>query len=370
MNNELQIPGPIVDFLEAIDERDTDAFLAVFAENAAITDEGHEYHGLRAIKEWNSEKNMGADITLSPVGAVERGGKTILTAEVDGIFDRTGLPDPFLMDLYFTIDENLITALEYRLAGETSSCVSAPQTSKSAKPTVILVHGAWADGTSWHKQIGPLIAAGCNVIAVQNPTASLADDVAATLAAIDRAGGDVILVGHSWGGCVISEAGSDPRVKGLVYVAAFAPDKGESIASLNETAAPTEMGKFLLESKGGGLTLTREGVAKVFADDVSTDEQDLIFAVQPPAMPKIFTELGVNAAWKTKPSWFVVASDDKTVDPELQMTMAKRANAETTIVKAGHVPMLSKPIEVLSGYFERSKCYLSAAVIVGKIVPK
>src|SRR5687768_2228312 len=124
MNNELQIPTPIADFLKAIDERDTNDFLAVFAENAVITDEGHEYRGIAAIKEWNDETNIGAEITLNPVGAVERGGNTILTAKVDGTFDRTGLPDPFLMDLYFTIDNDLITALEYRLAGEVSSCVS------------------------------------------------------------------------------------------------------------------------------------------------------------------------------------------------------------------------------------------------------
>ncbi len=238
------------------------------------------------------------------------------------------------------------------------SGVAQPNTSKTEKPTIVLVHGAWADGSSWNKQIGPLVAAGYKVIAVQNPTTSLADDVAATMAAIDRAGGDVILVGHSWGGCVISEAGADPRVKALVYVAAFAPDKGESIGSLNQTAAPTEVGKFLLETRGA-LTLTREGVAKVFAADASTAEQDLIFVVQPPASPKIFTEVAVNAAWKTRPSWFVVASDDKAIDPELQKTMAKRANAKTTIVKASHVPMLSKPTDVLNAI-------LSAAASVGK----
>lgn len=239
-----------------------------------------------------------------------------------------------------------------------SSAAAQAQSSKSAKPTIVLVHGAWADGSSWSKQIGPLIAAGYKVIAVQNPTSSLADDGAAAKAAIDRAGGDVVLVGHSWGGCVISEAGADPRVKALVYVAAFAPDKGESIGSLNQTAAPTELGKFILET-GGWLTLTREGVGKAFAADASASEQDLIFTVQPPASPKIFTDVAVNAAWKTKPSWFVVATDDKAIDPELQKTMAKRANSKTTIVKASHVPMLSKRNEVL-------KVILDAAASVGK----
>ena len=128
--------------------------------------------------------------------------------------------------------------------------------SMNTKPTIILVHGAWADGSSWNKLINPLVDAGYKVIAVQNPTTSLADDVAATITAIDRAGGDVILVGHSWGGFVITEAGVDSRVKALVYIAAFAPDKGETVPSLSEKAAPTELQKFLQQTNGT-LTHTR-----------------------------------------------------------------------------------------------------------------
>ena len=118
MNNELPIKKPISDFVTAVNEHNNKAFLAVFAENAVITDEGNEYQGIGAIKDWDDEKNTGANITLSPIEITERNGKTILTAEVDGNFDKTGLPDPFLMDLYFTHDENLISALEYRLAGK------------------------------------------------------------------------------------------------------------------------------------------------------------------------------------------------------------------------------------------------------------
>ena len=118
MNNELHMQPPIADFVKAVNEHNNKAFLAVFAENAVITDEGNEYQGIAAIKEWNAEKNIGANITLSPTEITERNGKTVLTAEVDGNFDKTGLPDPFLMDLYFTHDENLISALEYRLAGK------------------------------------------------------------------------------------------------------------------------------------------------------------------------------------------------------------------------------------------------------------
>ncbi len=118
MNNELGIKNPISDFVEAVNQRNTDDFLSAFSENAVISDEGHQYQGIRAIKEWNAEKNIGAEITLRPVEVTERNGRTILTAEVDGNFDKTGLADPFLMDLYFAIDKNLITALEYRLAGK------------------------------------------------------------------------------------------------------------------------------------------------------------------------------------------------------------------------------------------------------------
>lgn len=118
MSNKLNIPPPIADFVKAVNEHNAEAFLAVFAENAVIIDEGHKYQGIAAIKEWNDEKNIGANITLRPIETTERDGETILTAEVDGDFDKTGLPDPFLMDLYFTLGENSITKLTYHLAGE------------------------------------------------------------------------------------------------------------------------------------------------------------------------------------------------------------------------------------------------------------
>jgi pimeloyl-ACP methyl ester carboxylesterase len=138
----------------------------------------------------------------------------------------------------------------------------------AGKPTIIFVHGLWADGSSWSKVIAPLQENGYKVISVQNPTTSLADDVAATKRAIARAGGDVILVGHSWGGFVISEAGTDPHVKGLVYVAALMPDNGETLPSLSAKAVPTKLNDYL-QNNNGFMTLTREGVRIVFAGDVS-----------------------------------------------------------------------------------------------------
>src|SRR5262247_814830 len=228
-----------------------------------------------------------------------------------------------------------------------SSAFAQTGGSMNKKPTIVFVHGLWADGSSWNKLINPLVDKGYKVISVQNPTTSLEDDVAATKRAIDRAGGDVILVGHSWGGSVITEAGADPRVKALVYIAAFAPDKGETAASLGESVAPTILPGFI-QNANGYLTLSREGVAKAFAGDLSPKEQDLVYAVQPPASQKVFGDVGVNAAWKTKPSWYVVASEDNAINPELEKRMAKRANAKTTILKSSHVAMLSKPNEVLA----------------------
>ena len=226
--------------------------------------------------------------------------------------------------------------------------------SMNTKPTIVFVHGLWADGSSWNKLINPLADKGYKVISVQNPTTSLEDDVAATKRAIDRANGDVILVGHSWGGFVITEAGVDPRVKALVYIAAFAPDKGETVASLSESASPTALPGFL-QNANGYLTLSREGVAKAFAQDLNQKEQDVVYAVQQPAFQKVFGDAGIGAAWKTKPSWYVVASEDKTINPELEKRMAKRANAKTTVLKTGHVAMLSKPNEVLDVILDAAK---------------
>lgn len=242
--------------------------------------------------------------------------------------------------------------------GVSSNAAAQTSSATNTGPTIVFVHGLWADGSSWNKLINPLADKGYKVISVQNPTTSLEDDVAETKRAIDRAGGDVILVGHSWGGFVITEAGVDPRVKALVYIAAFAPDKGETVASLSESASPTALSGFL-QSANGYLTLSREGVAKAFAGDLDQKEQDVVYAVQQPAFQKVFGDVSMGAAWKTKPSWYVVASEDKTINPDLEKRMAKRANAKTTILKTGHVAMLSKPNEVLD-------VILDAARSVGK----
>jgi pimeloyl-ACP methyl ester carboxylesterase len=218
--------------------------------------------------------------------------------------------------------------------------------STSMKPTIIFVHGLWADGSCWNKVIPSLVKQGLNVISVQNPTTSVEDDVAATRRAIKLAGGDVVLIGHSWGGFVITEAGDDPHVKALVYVAAYAPDEGETVPSVTEKAPDTKLTNFV-QATDGFLTLSKDGVTKAFANGLPADEQNMIFCVQQPASQNVFKGVANHVAWKKKPSWYVVAAEDQTINPELERLMAKRAKAKTTTVKSPHVAMLARPKEVL-----------------------
>ena len=215
------------------------------------------------------------------------------------------------------------------------------------KPTVIFVHGLWTDGSAWNKVTALLQAQGYPVISVQNSTTSLESDVAATNKAIARAEGDVVLVGHSYGGMVITEAGNSEKVKALVYITALMPEKGESVASLSSKFAGTKVGNYI-QNTGGFLTLSEEGYKLAFADDLSVKDQKLLFSTQPPASENIFAEVAQIEAWKTKPSYYLVTSSDKALNPDLQRMLAKRARAFTMEVNASHVPMLSKPEAVFN----------------------
>lgn len=211
--------------------------------------------------------------------------------------------------------------------------------------TIVLVHGAWADGSSWDKVVPLLEAKGYDVTSVHLPLTSPADDVAATMRAIERAPGDVVLVGHSYGGFVISEAGNSPKVKSLVYVDAFALDDGESVAALTKNHPPAWQKTLQLDG-GGFAWMPPETVAKDFAQDLPASEQKLIAAKQGPLSVKAFDEVMKRPAWKTKPSWYVRGTADHIIDPAAQAMMAKRAKATTTSVDASHVSMLAKPREV------------------------
>jgi len=212
--------------------------------------------------------------------------------------------------------------------------------------TVVLVHGAFADGSSWEKVIPLLQAKGLKVVAVQNPLTTLADDVAATRRAIDAQGGPVILVGHSWAGTVITEAGAHDKVAALVYVAAFAPDEGQSSNDLGKDGPPPPGSANIRPDSAGFLSLTPEGVARDFAQDLPAAQAAVMAVTQGPIAGKTFDERVTNAAWKTKPSWFIVAEKDRMIQPDLERAMAKKINARTTALPTSHVPMLSRPSDV------------------------
>jgi pimeloyl-ACP methyl ester carboxylesterase len=217
----------------------------------------------------------------------------------------------------------------------------------STKPTIIFVHGIWADGSSWEAQIKVLQAKGYPVISVQNPITSLADDVAATKRAIARAKGNVILVGHSWGGFVITQAGNDPKVVGQVYVAAFAPDLGETVPTLSANGPSNNLGSYF-EPQDGFIYLSRAGVGAVFAQDLSSKQQDMIYATQIPASQTVFGDKSGDPSWKTKASWYIVSKSDKAISPDLERFMAKRMKAKTTEIESSHVVMVSHPEAVLA----------------------
>lgn len=211
---------------------------------------------------------------------------------------------------------------------------------------VVLVHGAWADGSSWSKIIPLLQAKGLNVMTVQNPLTSIADDVAATNRIINMQDGPVLLAGHSYGGAVITEAGNHPKVAGLVYVAAFAPDEGETLGGLAQKFPPTPLFGKLQPIEEGYLLLTPQGVIEDFAQDLSTEEKNVMVATQAATQGAILGTPITKAAWHSKPSWFVIASNDRAISPEQEISTAKRMGAKTLTLATSHVAMLAKPKEV------------------------
>jgi pimeloyl-ACP methyl ester carboxylesterase len=211
---------------------------------------------------------------------------------------------------------------------------------------VVIVHGAFADGSSWDKVIPLLQAKGIRVIAVQNPLTSLADDVAATKRAIDSLRGPIVLVGHSWGGAVITQVGNDPKVAALVFVAAGAPDRGQTFAEMQKPFPAPPVATEIREGPTGFLTLTAAGVNNDLAPDLPVAERQVLAATQGDWAAKSLNERLTIAAWRTKPSWFIVARNDRMINPDLERALAKRMRAHTTILNSSHVAMLAKPAEV------------------------
>jgi len=211
--------------------------------------------------------------------------------------------------------------------------------------TVVLVHGALIDGSSWRKVIPLLQARGLKVVAVQNPLTSLADDVAATRRAIAMQDGPVLLVGHSWGGVVITEAGMDPKVVGLVYVAALAPDVGQSATDMLKGYPPGPAAAQIKPTTDGFLVITPEGMREV-AQDLPAAETTVMAATQAPIAAQAFDEKVTAAAWKAKPSWYIVAGRDRAGSPDMERAMAKTIKATTVTLPTSHFPMLSEPAKV------------------------
>lgn len=219
------------------------------------------------------------------------------------------------------------------------------QTTKGVK-NIVLVHGAFADGSSWSKIIPTLQAKGFNVVAVQNPLTSFADDVAATKRAIAQMDGPVLLVGHSYGGMVISEAGKDPKVAGLLYVAALVPEDGQNVNDVNAAMSPTAVGPEFRLSPEGFLSLSPKGINEFFAQDVLPEERKVIYATQVTWAASATQEKVYSPAWKTKPSWSIVAAKDGMINPDLQRFKAKLIKATTLELNSSHVPMVSQPEKV------------------------
>jgi len=212
--------------------------------------------------------------------------------------------------------------------------------------TVILVHGAFADGSSWGDVIPNLEQEGYDVIAVQNPLTSYADDVATTRRVIDAQAGSVVLVGHSYGGAVITGAARNAsNVRALVYVAAFAPDDGENLQALLEKY-PSKIGAALVPDAAGFLYIDRSQFKEVFAADVSERVLSVMSATQKPINSQIFGQVYEAPAWKDIPTWYLRATDDQAINPALQQMFAERMGATTREVGSSHVPFASQPSAV------------------------
>jgi pimeloyl-ACP methyl ester carboxylesterase len=213
---------------------------------------------------------------------------------------------------------------------------------------VVLVHGGFVDGSGWQGVYKALIKNGLDVTIVQNPTLSLADDVAVTKRALARENGPVVLVGHSYGGAVITEAGNDPKVAALVYIAAFAPDNGESVATLIKDPPPGAPVPPILPPQDGYLFLDKAHFAASFAADVPADIAEFMADSQVPWGVDALSGAISQAAWKTKPSWYLVATDDRMIPPDAQRAMSKRAGSTVVEVKGSHAVYVSQPQAVAS----------------------
>jgi pimeloyl-ACP methyl ester carboxylesterase len=211
---------------------------------------------------------------------------------------------------------------------------------------VVLVHGAFTDQTNWNKVAQLLRRKGYHVTLVANPLTSLTDDVAATRKALAAQNGPTVLVGHSWGGVVIGEAGNDPKVSALVYVAAYAPDRGESLQALSKGAPPTPGQKTLRPDARGYLSIDPAALPRVFAGDLPAAEGKALVAHQLPLNSAVFGTEATVAAWHDKPTFYAISAKDQMIPPEAEAMFAKRMNAQTVTLQSSHASPVSHPADV------------------------
>ena len=211
---------------------------------------------------------------------------------------------------------------------------------------IVLVHGAWADASSWNNVAHVLRAKGYHVTAVNIPLTSLGADTAATKAVVDAQDGPTVLVGHSWAGFVIGEVGNDPKVNALVYVSAFAPEKGESVTALSASGPPSQGVQAIRPDDKGFLYLDKAAYPTVFGPDLPARESASLANTQLPINHTAFDEPATVAAWHSKPSWYVVSDKDLILDPSAQKFFANRIKATTTIVEGGHDTLIAFPKQV------------------------
>ena len=229
----------------------------------------------------------------------------------------------------------------------------------SSRPTIVLVHGAFANAASFAKLIPLLRAKGFTVVASHLPLSGLADDVVAVRRTLDMQDGPVLLVGHSWGGAVITQVGVDPKVAGLVYVAAYAPDVGQSANDASTPYGLTEGQKQIRVDDQKFATLTSQGILEDFAQGLPIAERKIVLAVQGESYGPMFAEKLTDAAWKSKPSWIVISANDRMLSPAMERAEEKRLNATATALPTCHVAMLQEPAKVAAVISDAAKKALS-----------
>jgi pimeloyl-ACP methyl ester carboxylesterase len=242
-----------------------------------------------------------------------------------------------------------VTALMLNLAATTTPAVAG-----EAAHNIVLVHGLFADGSSWSEVIARLQAAGLNVTSVQNPLTTLPEAVASTERVLTRQSGPTVLVGHSFSGMIVTEAGMHPNVSALVYVAARAPDAGEDYATLAKRF-PTPPASAGVIFDGDEGRLSEEAFLRDFAGDVPEAKAEVLYAVQEPFQKALLTGKTTQAAWRSKPSFYAVSTEDRTINPNLERFMAKRMGAKTIEVKASHVSLISHPDEITALILEAAR---------------